>query len=199
MSHSSEHIEGIPPVPSRLNPSQFAASPNSSPSRNLPHNVHSQAVPRQQRHPHEAPVPNIAGYSQEGLDSPQRLDDVDSAWNGQQQSESPFMGRTSSFGGWVHSSHRRGPPNFQVSGHLGQGLPRFEHSRFQNNHLELNPEASEQLPNELLYSDTPRMSDRTSTLGPAAYSSHYQPHQQTNGNAHTADWRHHTLRSKSFH
>ena len=202
MSHSSEHIEGIPPVPSRLNPSQFAPSPNSSPSRNLPHDLHSQAVPRQHPHPPEAPIPNIAGYSQAGLDSLQRPHHIDPAWNEQQQQqqnpESAFMDRTSSFVGRVDSSYRQFPPNSgQGLGNLGEGSPRFGHSRLQNNHLEPN-EASEQLLPEHLYSDTPRISSRVPPHGSAPYSSHLQSHQQTNGNSHTTDWPQHTNISKSF-
>lgn len=196
MSHSSEHIEGIPPPPSRLNPSQFAASPNSSPSRNLPHHVHSQAVPRPQPYPPEGPIPNVAGDSQEGLDCHQRPDHVDSAWNDQQQQqqipESSFMDRTSSFVGRVDSTYRQG------LGFLGQGPSIFGHSRFQNHQMEPNSEASEQLSTEQLYSDTPRMSSQMPAHASAAYSTYLQPHQQTNGNSHMTDWPHPTNRSKSF-
>lgn len=196
MSHSSEHIEGIPPPPSRLNPSQFAASPNSSPSRNLPHHVQPQAVPRQQGYPPEGPVPNIAGYSQEGLDSLQRPDRVDAAWNEQQQQqqipESSFMDRTSSFVGRVDSTHRQG------LGYLGQGSSVFGHSRFQNNQMEPNAEASEQQSTEQLYSETPRISSPIPAHASGSYSTYSQPHQQTNGNSHMTDWPQHTNRSNSF-
>ena len=201
VSHSSEHIEGLPTISSRLNPSQFTASPNASPSRNLPHDhVYAQAAPLQEPTPVGEPIPNIAGYSQEGSDHPQRHgDNPHSTWNGQQSPESPFVDRTSSFGGWVDTSQHQGSPSSgQGFAQSGQGLSRLGQNQSPNHQLELDPEAPEHFSLEHNYSDTPRLSGHMAPHGSGVYSSHLQPQtdQQTNGNA--TDWQHHANMTKTF-
>lgn len=201
VSHSSEHIEGVPPIPSRLNPSQFAASPNTSPSRNLPHDhVHAQApLPRQDPTPRGEPIPNIAGYSREGLDHPHRHGENPHSWNGQHSTESPFMDGPSSLGGWVYTSQHQGSPtSSQGFAQSGQGLSRLGQNRLPSHQLELNPEASEQYSPERNYSDTPRLSGHMAPHGSGPYSSHLQPHtdHQTNGSA--PDWHHQANMAKTF-
>ena len=188
-------------MPSRLNPSQFAVSPNTSPSKNSPHDyVYAQAAPLQEPTPPGQPIPVIAGHSQEGLDHSQSHgNNPHSGWSSQQSPASPFVDRTSSFGQWVDTSQHQGPPNSgQSFVHPGQGLSRLGQNQMTNHQLELNPEASEHSSHEHHYSDTPRLSGHMAPHKSGVYSSHLQPQtdQQTNGNA--TDWQHHADITKTF-
>lgn len=167
----------------------------------MPHDhVYPQAAPLQEPTPPGEPIPIIAGYSRVGMDNSHRNGEMPhSAWNGQQSPESPFIDRTSSFGGWVDTSQYQGSPHSgQGFVQSGQGLSRLGQSQLPNHHLELNPEASEQFSHEHHYSDTPRLSGHMAPHGSGVYSSHLRPQtdQQTNGIA--SDWQHHANMAKTF-
>lgn len=205
MSHSSEHLEGVPSVPSRLNPSKFAPSPTSSPNRNLPQNVYSQPAPMQTPYPPEGSTHQIGGHNVGQSQYPQmQSEQPHTAWGGHQSPQSPFMGRTSSFGGWVADSQHQGPPNWvQGSHNSDHDLPNLRQIQAPNDQLELIPETSEHMSNSYLYSDTPRLSGHISGHDSAAHGSAAQPFlpqpdQQTNGNAHAMDWHYHNDIDKAY-
>lgn len=162
--------------------------------------MYAQAASLQEPNPQVGePNPNIGGYSQGGVEHPQRLgDNVYSDWNGQQSSESPFVDRTSSFGGWVDTNHQGSPNSGHGLMHSGQALSRLGQNQSPNHQLELNPETSEHFSHEHHYSDTPRLSGHMAPQGSGVYPSHLQSQtdQQTNGNA--TDWQHHANMAKTF-
>lgn len=193
MSHSSEHLESIPSVPSRLNPSKFAASPSSSPNRVLPQHVYPQAAPLQARPPAEGSAPFVGAYNMGPQENPRmQHEHPQPTWDGHQGPQSPFMNRTSSFGGWVDQNQNQQPPTVDHSlGNLGQ-------THLPNNQLSLIPETSERSSNDFIYSDTPRMSGRLLMHESAPPPFSLQPNQQMNGNAHETDWQHHASVAKVY-
>lgn len=203
VSHSSEHLEGIPSMPSRLNPSKFAPSPTSSPNRVPPLQPYQGPAPSQI--PGQSPSfgdwvpsqmstqadsqataadPYIAGYSQHSEPSQQRSY---LAWNGLQNPESPFSNRDTSFTGW-----RGSEPNNGSSSLSANQMPRHQ--------LDLIPETSERSmslrpssSNIASTSSSNMLEPFSKTSAPAAVNAAQpQTHQQTNGASQTSGWTHHS-------
>lgn len=190
VSHSSEHLEGVPSMPSRLNPSKFAPSPTSSPNRIPP------SIPYQGSIPSEAPAqmlnqgarqagPDnayIAGYGQASDNFQRQPQSPHQAWNGVGSPPSPFMQNEqiqTSFSEWQDREHS------QTLANLGQTqLPKHQ--------LELIPETSERMSIEQSSSNMHQMFSKPSA--PEALNAVQQPHtdQQTNGMSHMTEWQHHT-------
>jgi len=209
VSHSSEHLEGIPSMPSRLNPSKFAPSPTSSPNRVPPLQPYqgpaSSLTPGQPasfqdwvppqmltQADSQAPAANpyLAGYSQDGQgsqDPESAQQQPHLAWNGLQNPESPFSNRDASFDHWrgIHQ-------NNALTSLAANQMPRHQ--------LDLIPETSER--SESLRPSSSNVASTSSsnmlepfskTSAPAAVNAAQpQTHQQTNGASHTSGWTHHS-------
>ncbi|DBA89976.1 TPA: hypothetical protein ACH3X2_004351 [Trebouxia sp. C0005] len=203
VSHSSEHLEGMSSMPSRLNPSKFAPSPTSSPNRVPP--LQPYQGPASSLTPGQTPSfqewvptqmltqadsqasPYLAGYSQDSQDQEPLQQQSHLAWNGLQNPESPFSNRDASLAGW------RGSQQNNASSSLAANqMPRHG--------LDLIPETSERsmslrpLSSNVASTASYNIPEPLSkTSAPAAVTAGQpQTYQQTNGASHTSGWTHHS-------